>query len=189
MKKLLPLLIAGLISSVHSVSQPIGIAPHKLTLDNEPHSFYSADDEDDVEFEDFSIGDLVGSIDGLNASGVDEDILENETPGNPLDPEDFAAVKDAAIDDLFLDEEVLLEQGDPIMMARAFEGDILNVKTDDLMEQMSPSNALVRNAIKESYRKWPNGVVPYVISREYNRFERGVIAKAMGEYHDKTCIK
>ena len=48
---------------------------------------------------------------------------------------------------------------------------------------------MMRNAIKEAYRKWPGGVVPYEISNSYNSRERGVIARAMQEYHKKTCIK
>ena len=48
---------------------------------------------------------------------------------------------------------------------------------------------ILRNAIRESYRKWPGGVVPYEISHVYNSRERGVIAKAMQQYHSKTCIK
>ena len=46
-----------------------------------------------------------------------------------------------------------------------------------------------RNAIKEDYRKWPGGVVPYVISSRYNSYERSIIAKAMQEYKRNTCIK
>ena len=47
----------------------------------------------------------------------------------------------------------------------------------------------MRNAIKDEWRKWPGGVVPYVISSRYSRYERGIIAKAMKEYKTKTCIR
>ena len=48
---------------------------------------------------------------------------------------------------------------------------------------------ILRNAIRESYRKWPGGVVPYIISGKFNSRERSIIAKAMKQYHEKTCIK
>ena len=37
--------------------------------------------------------------------------------------------------------------------------------------------------------KWKNGVVPYTIASSFSKYERGVIAKAMKEYHKNTCIK
>ena len=37
--------------------------------------------------------------------------------------------------------------------------------------------------------RWPGGVVPYTIANSFNPKERGVIAKAMREYKDNTCIR
>jgi len=126
---------------------------------------------------------------------TDSDVTDGDdgesAPGNPLDPEDFAKAMSESYDSPPLDEANI----DPIELAEAFEGDILNVKLNDLEEMASPgiegadAGTYVRNAIKESYRKWPGGVVPYEISHQYNTRERGVIAKAMQEYHAKTCIK
>ena len=56
-----------------------------------------------------------------------------------------------------------------------------NNESDDVMTG--------RNAIRDSWRKWPGAVIPYVISNVYNSRERGIIAKAFREYHTKTCIK
>jgi hypothetical protein len=76
---------------------------------------------------------------------------------------------------------------DPILKAGGWEGDIDNVATDNLMAILSPAGQ--RNAIKDLGMLWPNGVVPYVISSSYSSQERTVIAKAMNEYHTKTCIR
>ena len=46
-----------------------------------------------------------------------------------------------------------------------------------------------RNAIKRADAKWKNGEVPYTVHRSFSDYERGVIAKAMKEYHKNTCIK
>ena len=62
-------------------------------------------------------------------------------------------------------------------------GDIENVLFDDLKASEG------RNAIRESWRKWPGATVPYVISSSFSKNERSIIAKAMKEYHDKTCIR
>ena len=40
---------------------------------------------------------------------------------------------------------------------------------------------IFRNAIKNTYKLWPNGQVPYVISGKYSVSERGVINSAISE--------
>ena len=76
---------------------------------------------------------------------------------------------------------------DPILMANGWEGDIDNVDTSKLQALLDASKP--RNAINNNAMLWPNGVVPYVISSSYSSQERTVIAKAMNEYHTKTCIR
>ncbi|ETN75311.1 astacin [Necator americanus] len=39
------------------------------------------------------------------------------------------------------------------------------------------------------FRRWPNGEIPYTLSSQYGAYSRSVIAKAMQEYHDKTCVR
>merc|ERR1719384_1819662 len=51
------------------------------------------------------------------------------------------------------------------------------------------SSANGRNAIRNKNGLWRNDEVPYVISNQYNSYERGIIAKAFAEYHRETCIK
>ena len=81
------------------------------------------------------------------------------------------------------------EEGDPTLYAtkHAFEGDIITNKTQ--IEKIRRSGDMTRNAIKTKYGLWPNCNVPYVISSNYNSYERSVIASAFKEYHQKTCIK
>ena len=69
-----------------------------------------------------------------------------------------------------------------IIFSGEFEGDIVNVNKDEM-------DVLTRNAIKSQRKLWPNCKVPYVISSSYSSYERSVIASAMSEYHEKTCIK
>jgi len=153
------------------------------------------DDYDDYVIDEsnhFDLLDLVDSLPNINVTDADVTNIDEEdelAPGNPLDPEDFRLAMSEPFDDPILDEVHI----DPIEHAGAFEGDILNVKLHDLERMASPMSGddgnMMRNAIKESYRKWPGGVVPYEISHSYNSRERGVIARAMQQYHKKTCIK
>ena len=76
---------------------------------------------------------------------------------------------------------------DPIESAGLFEGDIANVSMDDLRKLRSGDYS--KNAIRELWKKWPGGTIPYVISSQFSSYERSVIAKAMKTYHQKTCIK
>ena len=72
-------------------------------------------------------------------------------------------------------------------MANGWEGDIDNVDSSQLqtlLDARTPSNALM-----DKFKRWPNGVMPYTISSSFNNEERAVIAKAVQEYHDKTCIR
>ncbi|XP_046635683.1 hatching enzyme 1.2-like [Daphnia pulicaria] len=60
-----------------------------------------------------------------------------------------------------------------------FEGDIAGVK----------SARELRNAIIGVNFRWPDAVIPYVITSSYTPSDRSVIARAMMEYHNKTCIR
>ena len=76
---------------------------------------------------------------------------------------------------------------DPIESAGLFEGDIDNVTMEDLRRMRSGD--YTKNAIRELWKKWPGGTIPYQISSQFSSYERSVIAKAMKTYHEKTCIK
>ncbi|XP_020289310.1 zinc metalloproteinase nas-4-like [Pseudomyrmex gracilis] len=62
------------------------------------------------------------------------------------------------------------------------EGDILFAP--DLLARPS-----FRNGLKRESARWPNGVVPFVISPYFNDQQRQVIQDAMDDYHRHTCIR
>ncbi|VDL81334.1 unnamed protein product [Nippostrongylus brasiliensis] len=71
-------------------------------------------------------------------------------------------------------------------MGNKMEGDIA---VENLKKFVADSNRLGRNAIRQAYRRWPNKEIPYSLSNQYGSYARSVIAKAMQEYHDKTCVR
>ncbi|MCL4139353.1 UNVERIFIED_CONTAM: hypothetical protein GTU68_042111 [Idotea baltica] len=79
---------------------------------------------------------------------------------------------------------------DPIMAAKKFQGDIIVPNPSVLLALNSASSSPhPNNAIIDDQSKWPNAVIPYAISSEYETNERAVIAKAMGAFHAHTCIR
>jgi len=114
-----------------------------------------------------------GSI-GENRSN--DQIVSEDIPGLPLGPEDFRAADSV--------EGIFHFKVDPIHSAGLFEGDIDNVSVDDLAFMRSPKNAIIGSG-----SKWPENTIPYLISSSFSQKDRAVIAKAMKEYHDKTCIR
>ena len=87
-------------------------------------------------------------------------------------------------DDEALDE--VLDE-DPTLVGKGWEGDIDNfdtAKLRGLFDARTPSNAIIDKSML-----WPNGVVPYTISSSFKDEERAIIARAIKEYHAKTCIR
>ena len=128
----------------------------------------------------FNINELVDwssvKLPGMEATEQNEEIANADMPGEHLSPDDFIAAD-------FVKESFDGFGADPIEAAGLFEGDIENVLFDDLKASKG------RNAIRESWRKWPGATVPYVISSSFSTNERRVIAKAMKEYQGGTCIR
>ncbi|XP_053207686.1 astacin-like metalloendopeptidase [Panonychus citri] len=100
--------------------------------------------------------------------GLDEDMK------HPLGKDDFDRAKS-------LDERLFAVNDKVLYSGKLFEGDIV----DDLLSGISPE----KNAINNPNSHWPNGKVPYVISRDFNGEERSVIARAIDDYHSRTCIR
>jgi hypothetical protein len=46
-----------------------------------------------------------------------------------------------------------------------------------------------RNGLVKQSSRWPNGVVPYVISPNIGSADQRMIESAIAEYHAKTCIR
>ncbi|XP_027214325.2 zinc metalloproteinase nas-4 isoform X2 [Penaeus vannamei] len=110
------------------------------------------------------------------------DTMATDIPGAPLSPTDF---ENSAI---MIHEAVdTSHQADPIELAGLFQGDIMLVPRDQLKELNEIPKT--RSAMTDVHRRWPNGIIPYVISQTYDESERATIAKAMSEYHEKTCIR
>jgi len=114
----------------------------------------------------------------VGGDGNNDKIVSEDIPASPLSPEDFRAADSV--------EEIFRFEADPIHSAGLFEGDIDNVSMDDLATMRSGT---FKNAIIDGWRKWPENTIPYLISSSFSQYERSVIAKAMKEYHDKTCIR
>ena len=71
-----------------------------------------------------------------------------------------------------------LEGNDPLMNENLFEFDIL-----------LPKGTSPRTKITEAVKLWPGGIVPYVISEEFDSITQDKIKKAIKEFNYKTCIK
>jgi len=164
-----------------------GYVLHKNTMTNPPDNMVKRDENHDGSF---NVGDLV-DLDALEQQVAEKftndpnDLkTEEDIPGQALNPEDFRAGD-------MMNEMPMDFKEDPILLARLWEGDIANVLPDDLQQMMGKGNRTLqnRNAIRDSWRRWPDATIPYVISSEFSQHERSVIAKAMQQYHQKTCIR
>ncbi|CAL4096171.1 unnamed protein product, partial [Meganyctiphanes norvegica] len=71
----------------------------------------------------------------------------------------------------------------PITLAGLFEGDIVVASIQELINIIYGGRSAIRR------RHWTGGIIPYVISDEYNSEERRVIAHAIVTYEDNTCIR
>lgn len=93
---------------------------------------------------------------------------------HPLSKDDFDRAKQ-------LDDRLFAIDDKILYSSKLFEGDI----ADDLLANATTE----KNAIRNPGSHWPNGRVPYVISKDFNGEERSVIARAIDEYHSKTCVR
>ncbi|RCN32087.1 astacin [Ancylostoma caninum] len=46
-----------------------------------------------------------------------------------------------------------------------------------------------RNGVSRVAKLWPNARIPYAISPHYTPHERALLARAVKQYHEKTCIR
>ena len=167
------------------------------SIDSQPPPMNRVSDPGDYDSmfpAEFSIDDLIDELDhmipeyGWNDTEAEMDEVNNDIPGIALDPEEFLLSGDPEYDRV----QSPTNQDDPITIdTDKFEGDIRNVDTTQIraMYDSAANPDMMRNAIKEEWRKWPGGVVPYVISSRYSQYERRIIAKAMQEYKQETCIR
>jgi len=98
-----------------------------------------------------------------------EELAKNDVVGKPISTEEYTASQP-------LDEDKDLTHLDTIINAGQFEGDIVKQNRK-------------RNAIVDNNKKWPNAIIPYLISSAFSSQERSVIANAIRTYETKTCIR
>ena len=71
-----------------------------------------------------------------------------------------------------------------------FEGDISGVelisKSDHTASKLLHNG---KNAIKDTYKMWPKGEIPYAISQRFSSYDRSVIRNAMNQIANMSCIK
>ncbi|KJH42332.1 astacin [Dictyocaulus viviparus] len=48
---------------------------------------------------------------------------------------------------------------------------------------------LQRNGVSRVAKLWPGARIPYAISPHYTPHERALLARAVKQYHEKTCIR
>ncbi|XP_042892083.1 zinc metalloproteinase nas-4-like [Penaeus japonicus] len=112
----------------------------------------------------------------------DPNDASNDLLGAPLSEKEFE-------ESLELDLAAMQTDGDPITTSGFFQGDIMVASEDQLYQILEGDSSGQLSAIRNPQKVWPSGVIPYVISATYSSQERAVIARAMSEYHQKTCIR
>ncbi|XP_066973579.1 hatching enzyme 1.2-like [Macrobrachium rosenbergii] len=106
--------------------------------------------------------------------------LDGDTLGPPITEDELRES---------LKVETLAPEEDPIGSSGFFEGDIM-VQSEDVLYQILEGDPKGQNsAVKNPRLLWPDGVIPYVISSSFSSNHRALIARAMQEYHDRTCVR
>ncbi|VBB29457.1 unnamed protein product [Acanthocheilonema viteae] len=106
-----------------------------------------------------------------------------------LMPSDFAMASELDDDWQNNDDWALYSSG-------KFEGDMdidvielgniyPNVDNDDT----NPQNNVLYNAVRNRHQLWPSSRIPYAMSSQYSPYSRSVIASAMEEYAQRTCVR
>ncbi|KAF7638068.1 Metalloendopeptidase, partial [Meloidogyne graminicola] len=103
-----------------------------------------------------------------------------ETLLNSLNEEDFVNAENLSKEELY--REMTLEE-----KAWVYRSEIRwNLKQN----QNSVSNFRTkRNGVSRPQKLWPNARIPYMISSQYTPHERALLAKAVKQYHDRSCVK
>ncbi|XP_011704941.1 PREDICTED: zinc metalloproteinase nas-4-like, partial [Wasmannia auropunctata] len=65
----------------------------------------------------------------------------------------------------------------PEELGNYFQGDIML------------SNRTTRNGDANPFSRWPNRIIPYIISGQFSQDQKNMISRAMDEFHRKTCIR
>ena len=145
----------------------ISSIPSNLAASHRVITDHNQEEEGEVEMTKrdggFEISDLVDLstlvIPGAAETAANGAASEDDLPGDHLNPSDFFAA------DYVKDSNPSYEEEDPILKAKLFEGDI---DVDLGLLEKSVAGQAPRNAIRDSWRKWPEASIPYVISSSLN---------------------
>ncbi|KRZ87567.1 Zinc metalloproteinase nas-4, partial [Trichinella sp. T8] len=118
-----------------------------------------------------------------------EDIIRSDEPDykTSLDVDDFA-------DNFFVEDVDLRKLGfnvpeDPLLKAGKFEGDIAGFAGSNQQSFQRNPTGVAHSAVRDSWHRWRDRSIPYVLSSRYGLYSRKVIAKAMDDFHKKTCLR
>ncbi|VDK89090.1 unnamed protein product, partial [Litomosoides sigmodontis] len=111
---------------------------------------------------------------------INEDGIDKETT---LTADDFAQAPEEEFNLALLGIPI---KSDPTM-GNLTEGDIVLPNFQGFTDH--GNSRLERSAVRDFYRRWPKGEIPYAISSRYGPYSRSVIAKAMKKFHDVSCVR
>ncbi|KAK0414737.1 hypothetical protein QR680_011593 [Steinernema hermaphroditum] len=92
-----------------------------------------------------------------------------------LSMDDFVNAEMLTKDELFAKEHIPIED--------------VNGHRTDIRGPVADRVRVKRNGVSRVGKMWPGGRIPYAISPHYNSHERALLARAVKQYHDKTCIR
>ncbi|VDK48599.1 unnamed protein product [Anisakis simplex] len=65
----------------------------------------------------------------------------------------------------------------------------VNKHRTDIRGPVANRRRFRRNGVSKPTKLWPNGKIPYAVSPHYTKYERALLAKAVKQYHEKTCVR
>ncbi|KAI6218478.1 Peptidase M12A and Metridin ShK toxin domain containing protein [Aphelenchoides besseyi] len=99
--------------------------------------------------------------------------VQSTTP-SVLSDEDFANAEKLNKDELF---------------RNAIPVEEVNHYKTDIRGPYANQRRVKRNGVSRTTKLWPQGRIPYAISPHYSTHERALLARAVKQYHDKTCVR
>uniref|UniRef100_A0A915B5Y3 Metalloendopeptidase n=1 Tax=Parascaris univalens TaxID=6257 RepID=A0A915B5Y3_PARUN len=104
-------------------------------------------------------------------TGSDEYIFETIA----LTEADFMNADQLTKDELWSNDAVRLED--------------VNHYRSDIRGPTASRTRFRRNGVSRMAKLWPGGKIPYAISPHYTSHERALLARAVKQYHKKTCVR
>uniref|UniRef100_A0A0K0DHD2 Metalloendopeptidase n=1 Tax=Angiostrongylus cantonensis TaxID=6313 RepID=A0A0K0DHD2_ANGCA len=67
--------------------------------------------------------------------------------------------------------------------------EVVNDFRSDIRKPSTSQKRSKRNGVSRVAKLWPGARIPYAISPHYTPYERALLARAVKQYHEKTCIR